>query len=213
MKKILLRLLMALGVFILILVANYFAFNIIASKITEGEPISSKGSEKTALLVIDIQEGTTGDISYIEGYRKQSEELMENVNRIIAESQEKNWSVIYVLSEVANPLINLINNTMARGTEGVEPDRRLALVSDMFVVKRRNDSFNRTNLDQLLQDQQIGRLVLVGLDAEHCILSAIQAAQNRGYDVSVYADGVIAAEEETKTRMLDTYREMGVEIL
>ena len=56
MKKILLRIFLALGVFILIVVANYFAFNIIASRITEGETISSKGSEKTALLVIDIQE-------------------------------------------------------------------------------------------------------------------------------------------------------------
>ena len=40
MKKILLRLLMALGVFILVVVANYFIFSLIATRITEGVPIT-----------------------------------------------------------------------------------------------------------------------------------------------------------------------------
>ncbi len=213
MKKILLRILLALGVFILIVVANYFVFNLMASKITEGNPISSSGSENTALLVIDIQEGTTGDISAIEGYRKQSEELIGNVNRIIEEAQEKNWPVVYILSEVANPLINLINNTMAKGTEGAELDHRLVVVSDQIVAKRRNDSFNKTNLDQILVDRQIESLVIVGLDAEHCVFSAIQAALNRGYKATVIADGIISGNEENKIRMIEEFREMGVEVL
>lgn len=213
MKKILLRILLALGVFILIVVANYFAFSLMSSKITKGEAISSSGSEKTALLIIDIQEGITGDICTIDDYRKQSEELIGNVNRIVEEAQEKKWSVVYIFSEVANPLINLINNSMARGTEGAELDHRLLVVSDLIVAKRRSDSFNKTNLDQILTDRQIEKLVIVGLDAEKCVLSSIEAALNRGYKVTVIADGVIAGEEPVKIRMLDTYREMGVEVL
>lgn len=213
MKKILLRILLALGVFILIIVVNYFAVSLLSSKITEGEPISSSGSEKTALLIIDIQEGITGEICTIDDYRKQSEELIGNVNRIVEEAQEKDWTVVYVLSEVANPLINLINNSMAKGTEGAELDHRMLVVSDLIVAKRRSDSFNKTNLDQILTDRQIENLVIVGLDAEKCVLSSIKAALNRGYKVSVFADGVIAGEEAVKIRMLDTYREMGVEVL
>lgn len=213
MKKILLRILLTLGVFILIVVANYFIFSLMSSKITEGEAISSSGSEKTALLIIDIQEGITGDICTIDDYRKQSEELIGNVNRIVEEAQEKKWSVVYIFSEVANPLINLINNSMARGTEGAELDHRLLVVSDLIVAKRRSDSFNKTNLDQILTVRQIEKLVIVGLDAEKCVLSSIEAALNRGYKVTIIADGVIAGEETVKIRMLDTYREMGVEVL
>ncbi|MDX2430071.1 MAG: isochorismatase family cysteine hydrolase, partial [Bacteroides sp.] len=116
-------------------------------------------------------------------------------------------------SEVANPLINLINNSMARGTKGAELDHRLLVVSDLLVAKRRSDSFNKTNLDQILTDRQIEKLVIVGLDAEKCVLSSIEAALNRGYKVTVIADGVIAGEEPVKIHMLDTYREMGVEVL
>jgi len=54
MKKILLRFLLALGVFILIVVVNLVIFNLTASRITEGTPITKTGSGHTALLVIVI---------------------------------------------------------------------------------------------------------------------------------------------------------------
>lgn len=213
MKKILLRILLALGVFILIVVVNLVIFNLTATRITEGIPITKTGSGHTALLVIDIQEGTTGESSYIEGYKKQSERLIRNVNQIVEEALRKNWSVIYIQSEVVNPLINLINNTMARGSEGAKLDKRLSINSDLIVTKLKNDSFLKTNLDQILQKNRTEKLVMVGLDAEHCVYSAIQAALNRGYEVAVIPEGIIAGEEDVKKRMLGEYRKLGVEII
>jgi nicotinamidase/pyrazinamidase len=213
MKKILLRTLLALGGFILIVVVNLVIFNLTASRITEGTPITKTGLGHTVLLVIDIQEGTTGTVSALQGLKAQSDVLIGNVNQIIEKAVEKKWSVIYIKTEVANPLINLINNTMARGSEGAKLDKRLALSSDLIVTKRKNDSFHKTNLDQILQENFTEKLVMVGLDAEHCVYSAIQAALNRGYEVAVIRDGIIAGEEKVKIRMLREYRKLGVEIL
>jgi len=213
MKKILLRFLLAIGVFILAVVVNYFVVSLLASRITEGTPITKTGSGHTALLVIDIQEGFTGESSSIEGYNNQSEKLITKVNQLIVEAGKNNWSIIYIQSEVVNPLINLINNSMARGSEGAKLDKRLSISSDLIVTKRRSDSFYKTNLDQILQDNLTEKLVIVGLDAEHCVFSAIQAALNRGYEVSVIPDGIIAGEEDVKIRMLEEYRKLGVVIL
>ncbi len=213
MKKILLRLLMAIGVFILIVVLNLVIFNFIATKITQGVPITTSGSGQTALLVVDIQEGTTGDVSALKGLKAQSDELIGNVNQIIKEAQERNWSVIYIKTEVVNPLLNLINNTMARGSEGANLDKRLSVQSDLILTKRRSDSFDGTALDQILVENQVEKLVVVGLDAAHCVNSAILAALNRGYQVAVVSNGIISNEEVDKISMLGEFRELGVEII
>jgi hypothetical protein len=72
-KRILLRVLLAFGIFVVILIANYVVFGITASKVSEGVPIENRDPERVALLVIDIQEGTTGSTSITEGYIRQSE--------------------------------------------------------------------------------------------------------------------------------------------
>ena len=203
MKKILLRLLMALGIFILAVVANYFIFSLTATRITEGVPITKTGVGHTALLVVDIQEGTTGDVSALKGLKAQSDELIGNVNQIIKEALERNWSVIYINTEVVNPLLNLINNTMSRGSGGANLDKRLSVKSDLIVTKRRSDPFNGTTLDQILTGLNTDRVVLTGhLDAAHCVNSTILATLNRGYQVAVVSNGIISNEEADKIRML-----------
>ncbi len=213
MKKILFRLLMALGAFILILVINYVVINIISTKVTEGTPINTSGSGQTALLVIDVQEGTTGVTSTTESYQKQSDGLIRNLNQMVKEARDKNWTVVYIQSEIANPLINILNNSMARGSVGATLDKRLDVNSDLIVTKRRSDSFSHTNLDQILEENQVEKLVVVGLDAAHCVNSTIQAALNRGYEVAVIPDGIIAGEEAVKERMMGEFRDMGVEFI
>ncbi len=213
MKKILLRILLAIIAFILIVILNLVVFNMTTSKITEGIPITTSGTGQTALLIIDILEGTTGNISATESYKDQAEDLILNVNRIAEKAYEDNWTVIYIRSEVVNPLINLMNNTMARGSEGAKLDQRLMLASDYIITKRKNDSFNGTELDQLLVENNIEKIVVTGLDAAHCVNSAVQAALNRNYQVAIIPEGIIAAKEADMARMMLEFRELGIEVI
>ena len=212
LKRILLRVLLALGIFVGILIANYVIFGITASKVSEGVPIENRDPEHVALLVIDIQEGTTGSTSITEGYIRQSESLIANVNSLVADALENGWSIIWVRSEVTNPLINILNSTMGSGSVGAELDGRLDTSTGQVVVKKKNDSFANTPLDAILEEHGVGRLVVAGLDAEHCVLTAIQAAANRGYKLTVFAETVIAEDELTMAEMLETYKELGVEL-
>ena len=213
MKKIILRVLMVIGAFILIVAGNLVFFNITASRISKGEPIANPGSDQTALLIIDIQEGTTGTISITESYQEQSEALIGNLNRIAKEAVEEDWPVIYIRSEVVNPLLNLLNNTMARGSEGARMDKRLNILSEYIVTKRKNDSFLNTPLDSILVENNIGRVVLTGLDAGHCVDSAVRAALNRNYRVAVIPEAIIAKDKSDIPAIIDQFRELGVEII
>jgi len=211
-KKIALRLLLAFGILVLILIANLVIFNITASKVTEGVPIEDRDPERVALLVIDIQEGTTGSTSSIKGYIRQSESLIKNVNNLVAEAKEKGWFIVWVRSEISNPLINILNSSMARGSVGAELDGRLDTSTGQLVVKKKNDSFASTPLDAFLEEKGVGRLVVAGLDAEHCVFAAIQAAVNRGYELTVFQETVIAEDEASMAAMLETYKDLGVEL-
>lgn len=212
-KRIAVRFAIFCGIFIGILIINLVIFNITASKVTEGVSIENRDPERVALLVIDIQEGTTGSASLTEGFIRQSETLIASVNSLVADALDKGWLLIWVRSEVTNPLLNVLNNTLARGSVGAEFDSRLNTTAGQVVVKKKNDSFLNTPLDNMLEEEGIGRLVIAGLDAEHCVLTALQAAANRGYELVVYEETVIAKEEDVMAEMLDTYRELGVTVL
>jgi len=70
MKKIFISIVSILVLSILILVVNYLIFVNRGSQISEGEPILRTYTIKPALLVIDIQEGTTGKSSVEDCYKK-----------------------------------------------------------------------------------------------------------------------------------------------
>lgn len=213
MVKILLRMLMVIGGVIVILIGNLIIFSNNAQKITEGIPIENPDTAKVAMLIIDIQEGLTGTVSATDGYVEQSEAFIAQVNKVIEEALAKGYTLIYIKSEVANPLINILNNTLARGSEGAELDKRLLIKPGHIVTKRKNDPFRDTDLDQILIGEDIGKLLLVGLDAGKCVNSAFLAAQNRGYEVFVVADAVLAETEALKKEALDNFTKMGVELI
>jgi len=212
-KKIALRLLLAFVVFVVILIVNLIIFSKSATKISEGVPIENRDPERVALLIIDIQEGTTGEISATDGLIRQSESLIEQVNGLAAKAEDKGWSIVWIRTEVSNPLLNILNNTLAKGSPGAELDRRLDTSRGMVLVKKKSDSFANTQLDQFLEEQRIGQLVIAGLAADRCVLSTIKAAANRGYPMRVFEETVIAENEAGMPEILETYKELGVEVL
>ena len=211
-KRIAIRLSLFFAAFVVVLIVNLLIFNMIASKVSEGEPIENRDPEQVGLLVIDIQEGTTGSVSATDSYINQAEGLIAAVNRLVTMAEEEGWAIFWIRSEVANPLINILNSTLARGSQGTELDRRLDSSAGQVVVKRRNDSFVNTPLDSLLAEAGVGSLVVAGLDAESCVLTALQAASNRGYSMRVYEETVIARDEALMPGLLATYKGLGVEV-
>jgi nicotinamidase-related amidase len=57
-----------------------------------------------------------------------------------------------------------------------------------LVHKRFGDSFEATELEQLLADRGVGHLVVTGAQSDACIRSTIHGAFVRGYDVTLVGD-------------------------
>ena len=60
--------------------------------------------------------------------------------------------------------------------------------SEPLVEKAYGDSFEDTNLESILADLGIGRLVVVGAQTDACIRSTLHGALVRGYDTTLVSD-------------------------
>jgi nicotinamidase-related amidase len=205
MKKIFLWIVVVLLLVIIVLGGNLIIFEKNGLKVSKGSPIEKYPKENSALLVIDIQEYTTGKMADNESYIKASDSLIKKLNRIIDSAFVRNIPVIYVRSEVSNVLVNLLNNSLAKESKGVVLDKRLNLVSDYTITKQREDAFSNPRLDSVLIKHKVNKLYVTGLDAAHCVKSTMQAAQNRGYKVIAINDAILAVSDSLKTKMLGEY--------
>jgi len=205
MKKIILWIVAVLLLAIIVLGGNLIIFEKNGLKVSKGSPIEKYPKENSALLVIDIQEYTTGKMADNESYIKASDSLIKKLNRIIDSAFVRNIPVIYVRSEVSNVLVNLLNNSLAKDSKGVVLDKRLNLVSDYIITKQREDAFSNPRLDSILIRHKVNKLYITGLDAAHCVKSTMQAAQNRGYKVIAINDAILAVSDSLKTKMLGEY--------
>ena len=210
MKKIIIAIVSIPLLIILILAVNYIIFQNTAVQVSQGNPISQKEIIKQAVLVIDIQEGTTGSLSDEEYYKLRSEDLINTINQITDSSARHNIPVIYVKNEITNFLINILNDTYAPGSPGSKLDARLNVVSDIILNKDKGDAFSNPALDSLLAANEINKLVFTGLDLAHCINSTIMAAKNRNYDISLISDAVLAKSDSLKTVWLDEFNQSGI---
>lgn len=213
MRKIILWITAVLLLIIIVLGGNLIIFEKNGLIVSKGSPIEKYSKENSALLVIDIQEYTTGKMGDNESYIKASASLIRKLNRIIDSAFVRNIPVIYVRSEVSNVLVNLLNNSLAKGSKGVVLDKRLNLISDYIITKQREDAFSNPALDRILINQKVNKLYVTGLDASHCVKSTMQAAQNRGYKVIAINDAILAVSDSLKTKMLGEYRARKIDII
>lgn len=165
-------LLLAIGAFV-----SRLVYQILPSK---GEIIAEYENPKSAILVIDIQNGTT----QTEGYAP-ADKLIEEINTVIAYGQERDMEIVYITQEYRrNPWDMMVAfGKFLSGTESVKLDERLDVVSDVQFSKWCQDAFTNPDLNQYLEENQIDTLYLVGVDAYACVMRTAAGALNRGYHV------------------------------
>jgi nicotinamidase/pyrazinamidase len=212
-KKIIFGIIGTIILFIVIVILNLIIVEENQSVISKGKPIEKYEEPNQALLIIDIQEVTTGGVSIYPLFKKYSEDLIKNINRVTEIFKNQKCQVVYIRSEITNPLINLINNSYAKGSLGARLDKRLKVVTDLEIVKNGEDSFRNTNLDSILTSYKINELYIVGLDAAECVNSTVEAAQNRNYRVTLIEDAILSKTDEMKDSMMVNFKERGVRII
>ena len=127
----------------------------------------------TALAVIDVQNGVVGEAH-------ERDRVVSNISTLVGKARAGGVPVVWVQHSGEN---------LAMGSDEwqfvpeLKPDEAEPLVHKTFA-----DSFEDTDLEDVLAAAGIGRLFVSGAQTDECIRSTIHGAMVRGYDVTLVGD-------------------------
>ena len=127
----------------------------------------------TALLVVDVQNGVvTG--------AHERDAVVANVGILVEKARQAGAPVVWVQHNA---------KSLERGSEDWQLVPELKRDdSEPLVHKSYGDSFEDTDLETVLSDLGVGRLVIAGAQTDMCIRSTIHGALARGYDAALVSD-------------------------
>jgi nicotinamidase-related amidase len=127
----------------------------------------------TALLVIDVQNGV------VEGAHDR-DGVIDNIATLVDKARTEGVPVVWVQHS---------DEGLQRGSESWEYVPELTRDEQEPVVhKSYGDSFEDTELEDVLSERKVGRLVVTGAQTDMCIRSTLHGAFVRGYDVTLVKD-------------------------
>ncbi|MGP9644984.1 MULTISPECIES: cysteine hydrolase family protein [unclassified Halomonas] len=135
-----------------------------------------------AIIVVDIQnEYFPGGKLLLNGI----EEAATNAANIIEHARSANDLVVYFQHESADPDIPFFTP----GTQGVAIHPIVApLGEETVLVKHFPNSFRETGLQELLDQQNIEEVVIIGAMSHMCIDATSRAASDLGYKTTIIHD-------------------------
>lgn len=127
----------------------------------------------TALLVIDVQNGVVSGAHNRDG-------VIANINTLVDKARAEDVPVVWVQHS---------SDELPQGSEVWEYVPELVREeSEPLVHKTYGDSFEDTDLESILADRGVGRLVVTGAQTDACIRSTLHGAVVRGYDATLVGD-------------------------
>jgi nicotinamidase-related amidase len=127
----------------------------------------------TALMVIDVQKGVVAEAH-------QRDAVVANISVLVVKARTEGVPIVWV--QHSDP-------QMAKGSDAWEYVPELARQeSEPLIHKTYGDSFEDTDLEEVLAKAGVGRLVVTGAQTDECIRSTIHGAFARGYDVTLVGD-------------------------
>ena len=134
----------------------------------------------TALVVIDVQQGVVAD-----AYRR--DEVVGHIGELVERARGTRVPVVWVQHSSAE---------LEQGSDAWQYVPELTRAeAEPLVHKLHGDSFEGTDLEQVLAAAGIGHLVVTGAESDACVRSTIHGAFTRGYDVTLVSDAHTAGDK------------------
>jgi nicotinamidase-related amidase len=127
----------------------------------------------TALVVIDVQNGVVADV-----YERDA--VVANIRTLVDRARTDHVAVIWVQDSAEDRTVGSDAWLVVPELEPHDDEPR--------IDKKYGDSFEDTDLERVLADRGVGRLVVSGAQTDACIRSTLHGAFARGYDATLVSD-------------------------
>jgi nicotinamidase-related amidase len=127
----------------------------------------------TALMVIDVQQGVMAD-----AHRREA--VIDNISELVDKSRQQGVPIVWVQHS---------SDELETGSDAWKYVPELTRQdSEPLVHKTFGDAFEGTDLETVLAESGVGRLVVAGAHTDACVRCTIHGAFTRGYDVTLVSD-------------------------
>lgn len=129
-----------------------------------------------ALLVVDVQ------TALITGAYREAE-VLEAINRTIEKVRARDGLIVFIQHCHAS------FEPLKRGSPGWQVHPALdSREGDCFIEKEASDAFYETDLELKLQQREVDRVFVVGLQTEYCVDATCRAALSHDFSVTLVSD-------------------------
>jgi nicotinamidase-related amidase len=127
----------------------------------------------TALMVIDVQNGVVAGSHDRDG-------VIGNINALVDKARAEDVPVVWVQHS---------DDDLEKGSDDWRiVDELSPGDGEPVVQKSYPDSFEATELEEVLSGRGVGRVVVTGAQTDECIRATLHGALVRGYDVTLISD-------------------------
>jgi nicotinamidase-related amidase len=131
------------------------------------------GRPRTALLVIDVQVGVVATAV-------RRDDVIANISTLVEKARAEQVPVVWIQHS---------DDDLAHGSDEWRYVPELTRRDDEALVQKNyGDSFEATDLEAVLAERGVGRLVVTGAQTDACIRSTLHGGIVRGYDVTLVSD-------------------------
>jgi hypothetical protein len=144
------------------------------AEVQKGDTMTTlQNRPNTALLVIDVQNGVVAG-----AHRRDA--VVANIAGLVKKARREQVPIVWVQDH---------SDERVRGCESwrIVPELN-ADDAEPHIEKTYGDSFEDTNLETVLSDLGVGRLVVAGAQTDACVRSTLHGAFVRGYDTQLVSD-------------------------
>jgi nicotinamidase-related amidase len=127
----------------------------------------------TALLVVDVQNSVVADAH-------ERDAVVANIASLVEKARGEAVPVVWVQHND--------DDLLRESHEWQIVPELIPGQAEPIVEKNYGDSFEATNLETILADLGVGRLIVTGAQTDQCVRSTLHGALTRGYDTTLVRD-------------------------
>lgn len=138
--------------------------------------------DRPALILIDIQKAFD-NIEYWGGHRNNLN-AEDNFGKLLNFWRAQHLPIFHIKHCSATP-----TSLLAEGNIGNDFKDIVKPIDGEPVIKKNvNSAFIGTDLKQQLDDNNIKKVIIIGLTTDHCVSTTTRMAENYGYDTYIVSD-------------------------
>lgn len=163
----------------------------------------------TALLVMDVQGGIVKNLG------EKAKPFIERVTKAVEVARTEGLPVFFIVVRFRegypelnhkNKMFERIANNSQYSLEGNSADTQPVISpkeNEIVVAKKRVSAFAGSDLEMLLQAQEITDLVLCGIATSGVVLSTTREAADKDYTITILSDCCADRDEEVNRVLLE----------